>query len=370
MNEQHKVPSGDALSEPRDLWAEDPDSLGSAANRRQWLAMVGLTAAGLVGAGAYRVWNQKQGSRSGAIRQANVFVARNQTYAGDLTKTIADGFAATGLETKNLRGKNVLLKPNMVEPRKDAPHMTTEPRMILAAAEFFRRHGAKVVVGEGPGHIRDTEAALIDSGVGEALESGGLEFRDLNYEATQFVVNKGRKADLKGFYFPQSVVEADLIVSMPKMKTHHWVGVTAGMKNMYGVIPGIRYGWPKNVLHHKGIPNTVFDINASLAKTVVIVDGIECMEGDGPIMGSSKPMGLVVIGTVPAAVDATCCRIMDVDPWQIEYLKFATQGGLGPLDDRAIHQQGEAWQPLQSPFEVLDREHLRKYTKHRAVQVS
>ena len=79
---------------------------------------------------------------------------------------------------------------------------------------------------------------------------------------------------------------------MPKMKTHHWVGVTASMKNMYGVIPGIKYGWPKNVLHFNGIPETVFDINHTIPKTIAIVDGIYCMEGDGPIMGTKKHMGL------------------------------------------------------------------------------
>jgi uncharacterized protein (DUF362 family) len=87
------------------------------------------------------------------------------------------------------------------------------------------------------------------------------------------------------------VVEADLIVSLPKMKTHHWVGVTASMKNLYGTIPGIKYGWPKNVLHHAGIPETVFDINASLPKSIAIIDGIDCMEGDGPIMGTLKQWG-------------------------------------------------------------------------------
>ena len=57
------------------------------------------------------------------------------------------------------------------------------------------------------------------------------------------------------------MVQADFVVSMPKLKTHHWVGMTASMKNFYGVLPGIKYGWPKNVLHHNGIPETVADIN-------------------------------------------------------------------------------------------------------------
>ena len=146
-------------------------------------------------------------------------------------------------------------------------------------------------------------------------------------------------------------------------------GVTAAMKNLYGTIPGIKYGWPKNVLHHNGIPETVLDINASLPKTIAIVDGIECMEGDGPIMGTMKPMGLVIVGTNPTAVDATVCRLMDVDPWAVPYLRLAADK-LGPLDERLIEQRGESWRPLATPFAVLDKPHLKELVRKRAVLVS
>ena len=116
--------------------------------------------------------------------------------------------------------------------------MTTNPSMVRAAAAVFRGWGASVAVGEGPGHVRDTELALLESGMGEALDAAELTFADLNYEEVRFVRNAGNASKLDGFYFPRSVVEADLIVSMPKLKTHHWVGVTASMKNLYGVIPG------------------------------------------------------------------------------------------------------------------------------------
>jgi uncharacterized protein (DUF362 family) len=287
-----------------------------------------------------------------------VFVARNQTYQGDLRQTIRDGLLASGLQPAGLKGKRVLLKPNMVEPSKAARHMTTHPAVVLATAEVFMGWNAEVIVGEGPGHVRDTEMALTESGIREALDAGKLKFADLNYEETAFQRNLGRACSLPGFYFPTSVMAADLIVSMPKMKTHHWMGVTASLKNMYGVIPGIRYGWPKNVLHFNGIPQTVFDINASLPKTIAVVDAIECMEGDGPIMGTKKQMGLLIMGVIPTAVDATVCRLMEVIPEQIPYLKLAG-GRLGPLVDQAIEQVGERWEPLASPFQMLDVEHLR-----------
>jgi len=289
---------------------------------------------------------------------ASVFVARNQRYDGPLERTIRDGLLATGLDPAALPGRRVLLKPNLVEPTRSCPQMTTNPAVVAAAAEVFRGWGAEVTVGEGPGHVRDTEMALIESGMQDALDSARLPFADLNYSRLGWIDNGGRASSLRGFHFPQQVVEADLIVSMPKMKTHHWVGYTGALKNLYGVIPGIKYGWPKNVLHFAGIPESIFDINASLPKTVSIVDGILAMEGDGPIMGSAKPMGLLVVGTNNTAVDATLGRIMGFEPAKISYLQLAANR-LGPIDEAFIEQTGERWQDVASGFRLIDAPHLR-----------
>lgn len=290
---------------------------------------------------------------------APVFLARGQRYDGPLVQTLRDGLLATGIEPQVLRGRKILLKPNLVEPSRAAPHMTTHPAMVVAAAEVFRGWGAEVAVGEAPGHVRDTEMALIESGLAEALDDADVPFHDLNYQQVAWTPNRGRKAKLEGFYFPQAVVEADLIVSMAKLKTHHWVGMTAALKNMYGVLPGIKYGWPKNVLHHAGIPQTVYDINASLGKTIAIVDAITCMEGDGPIMGSPNELGLIAISSNPTALDATLARVMGLDPARISYLKLAA-GRLGPIDERSIVERGEPWTTVASPFEVLDEPHLQE----------
>jgi uncharacterized protein (DUF362 family) len=292
------------------------------------------------------------------MKKGTAFVARGQRYDGPLERTIRDGLLATGFQPAQIVGKRVLLKPNLVEPTRTCPQMTTHPAMVVAAAAVFRGWGANVVVGEGPGHVRDTELALDESGMQDALDSAGLKFADLNYEEVAWTANAGRASKLPGFWFPGSVVEADLIVSMPKMKTHHWVGFTASMKNLYGAIPGIKYGWPKNVLHHAGIPETVFDINATLPKSIAIVDGIVAMEGDGPIMGSAKPLGLVIIGTNPTAVDATVARLMGLEPDRVSYLQLAADR-LGPIDDRLITQRGEALRGLVSPFKIINRPHLR-----------
>lgn len=305
-----------------------------------------------VGVAAYPIY------RGIVAPRAAAFLAKASGYSTSLTRILHDGLLASGLRAESLRGKRVLLKPNLVEPLRSAPYVTTNPAMVLAAAEVFRSWGAHVTVGEGPGHVRDTEMALVESGMLEPLAHEKLEFVDLNYDDVVWRENLGKQSSLDGFYLPRAVAEADLVVSMPKLKTHHWMGVTASMKNLYGILPGVQYGWPKNVLHYAGIPETVFDINATVTKTVAIVDAIECMEGDGPIMGTPRRLGLVIIGTNLPAVDATACRLMEVDARQVPYLGLAADR-LGPICERRIEQRGESLRPLTQRFEILDAPHLR-----------
>jgi uncharacterized protein (DUF362 family) len=318
-------------------------------DRRTLLVGAGLTAAAVAGLAAVRRLT---------LPTAAVFLARGQRYDGPIEQTIRDGLLACGLTPQQLAGRRVLLKPNLVEPSRAAPHITTHPALVAAAAHVFQGWGAEVTVGEAPGHVRDSELVLAESGMDAALGDARLEFADLNYQDVRWLPNRGGNSALDGFYFPRSVVEADLIVSMPKLKTHHWVGMTAALKNMYGVLPGIKYGWPKNVLHHAGIPQTVCDINASLPPTIAIVDGIVAMQGDGPIMGGAKPLGLIAVGTNATAVDATCARVMGLAPERISYLRLAADR-LGPIAERRIAERGEHWRDLLTPFEILDQPHLR-----------
>jgi uncharacterized protein (DUF362 family) len=319
-------------------------------HRRGFLLGTGATAAGMGACALLNRWFRP--------RIETVFIARDQRYDGPLAATIREGLLATGFDPETVRGRRVLLKPNLVEPEADVPHRTTHPAVVVAAARVFLDWGAEVTVGEGPGHVRDTELALAESGMQDALQDAHLAFEDFNYSEVGPRPNHGRRSSLGEFFFPTAVLAADLVVSLPKLKTHHWVGMTAAMKNLYGTLPGVVYGWPKNVLHHAGIPETVVDIAASLPPTIAIVDAIQCMEGDGPILGTPKHLGLLVVGTNPTAVDATCARLMGLRPRRIPYLALAA-GRLGPIGAGQILQRGEAWQELVAPFAILDEPHLR-----------
>jgi uncharacterized protein (DUF362 family) len=164
---------------------------------------------------------------------------------------------------------------------------------------------------------------------------------------------------LKSLYLPHTVLDCDLLVSLPKMKTHHWAGATLAMKNLFGVVPGGVYGWPKNVLHWAGIPESIVDLHHLFPRQFAIVDGIVGMEGNGPIQGTPKHAGVLVAGSDVAAVDATCCRIMGIEPKKIEYLGIAR--GKENLGETAFRQIGEPVGSVRTAFQLVDpwREMIR-----------
>lgn len=268
-----------------------------------------------------------------------------------LLDAVRHGLALFDLE---VRSKRVVLKPNLVE-FDPAGVINTHPSLIAATVEAFRLAGAaEVVVAEGPGHRRDNEYLLTASGLGAQLRDTGARYVDLNQDAVRRVELSSRFTDLGSLYLPETVLDADLLVSLPKLKTHHWAGVTLSMKNMFGIVPGAVYGWPKNALHWAGIEGSIIDINAALdVPRFNIVDGVLGMEGNGPIQGDAKEVGVLLLGADPVAVDATGARLMSIDPWRVEYLA-AGDPFLGNVGDDRIEQRGEPISAFRADFAVID----------------
>lgn len=282
-----------------------------------------------------------------------VCILRAESYEMNLTDSIRRGFEKLAIKTDDVRGKKVLLKPNLVEPHAEASHINTHPSVVAAAATCFLELGAaSVVVAEATGHRRDSLLVFEEAGYLEPLRKIGVRMVDLNHDSFVFKPNEGKRCKLKQFAFPHSVLEADWIVSLAKMKTHHWTGATLSMKNLFGIMPGSVYGWPKNVLHHSGIENAVLDICTTINPHFAIIDGIVGMEGDGPIMGEPKKADVLVLGRNLPAVDATAMRIMGIDPLKVPYIRNASST-LGPILEENILQFGEPIADVQAPFRLL-----------------
>jgi uncharacterized protein (DUF362 family) len=289
-------------------------------------------------------------SPSFARPPARVAIRRAANYDLDLLSILRETLREFDLP---VRGKSVLLKVNFVG-HDPLGAINTHPAVVVAAREAFLSLGAATVsIADGPALERDIEAIAESMRLRDFIGPLSPSFIDLNSDDVHPVALKTRASTLKKLYLPAKVLGADLVVSMPKMKTHHWAGVTLSLKNMFGIVPGSCYGWPKNILHWAGISKSILDINSAVRPHFAIVDGIVGMEGNGPTQGTPKPCGLLVLGDDPVAVDATCARIMGLKPERIDYLRRAGLL-LGHLREEKILQMGEKPELVQTPFAVLD----------------
>jgi len=320
---------------------------------REWLVTRQPSRRELLAAGAIFAGGALAGCR--ADLRPRVCVARAASYAVDLEPILRVALAEIGVARSAVAGKRILLKPNLVETASGAGQINTHPEVVRAVAKVLRALGAaEVLVGEGPGHRRDTLLVLGESGLPQILVEGRLRFVDLNRQRGFAVANAGRRSGLVRLTLPVVLAEVDWIVSLAKMKTHHWAGATLAMKNLFGLMPGSFYGWPKNVLHYAGLQESILDINATVRPQFAVVDGIVGMEGDGPIMGTAKAAGVLVVGTNLPAVDASAARVMGIEPARIRYLADAA-GWLGPIAEAAIHQVGETLASVRTPFALVEK---------------
>ncbi|MEE8310849.1 MAG: DUF362 domain-containing protein [Candidatus Binatia bacterium] len=325
-------------------------------SRRTFLKRAVATAAVLPVAGCSReseIWGL--GRWSGAAyrkpKRSPVAVLSADRYRPELEKTVREGLE---LFSVPIAGKHVVLKPNLVE-FDPGGLINTHPMLVAATISALRTLGARsVTVAEGPGHRRDNEHLLTASGLWEVLRDFDVDYVDLNHDRTSPVKLATRFTDLRTLHLPRTVLEADLLISMPKMKTHHWAGATLSMKNLFGIMPGVVYGWPKNVLHYAGIENSIIDINGAIpCERFAIVDGIVGMEGNGPIQGTAKQANVLLFGDDFVAVDATAARLMMLDPLQVGYL-WQASAFLGNVERDRIEMVGEDPQRLATNFEVID----------------
>jgi uncharacterized protein (DUF362 family) len=284
--------------------------------------------------------------------QTAVHIARAADYNAELADILGRQYESFR-DRVPLKGKRVVLKPNLVEYHRDKV-INTHPHVVAAVIELCRREGAaEVIVAEGPGHWRNVEYLVQASGLGDVLRQHKVPFIDLNHDEPVKTLNLGRLTGLEFLYLSRTVATADVLISLPKLKTHHWAGATLSLKNLFGTLPGICYGWPKNELHWRGIDNSIVDIALTRTPDLAIVDGIIGMEGDGPINGTPKPFGALVMGSDPVAVDATCCRLMGLRPERIGYLVMGHAKKLGLFGEEQIAQHGETIAALAQPFATV-----------------
>lgn len=258
-----------------------------------------------------------------------------------------------GLDSIIKKGEKVLLKPNNLASSKPDEAVTTHPAVFNAAARLLTEAALKVSYGDSPG-FEKPGPSLAKTGFASVAERYKIPLADFE---------KGKTVDFpegkvwKKFDIANACLEADAIVSLPKMKTHAFARITGAVKNQFGCI----YGFNKAVFHVK-IPNPVqfsrmlVDINLFLLPRLFIMDGIVAMEGNGPRGGTPVKMNCIIVSRDPIAIDGTFCRMVGLDPTFIPTITYGKEAGLGTYLEEEIEIVGDSL----TEFINLDFDVVRK----------
>ncbi len=225
------------------------------------------------------------------------------------------------------RGARVLIKPNFLAPARPERAMTTHPLVLRAAVEFALERGARVLVADSPG-MGGFERLLREGGYREALK--GLEIELRPFKST-VGVDIGKPFGV--IQIAREAVEAEVVINLPKLKTHAMMLLTLGVKNLFGCIVGLE----KPEWHMRsGVDRLMFarllvQLCRAVRPAATLVDGILAMEGQGPgRSGIPRRLGLLAAGAAPAAVDMAICRLLNTAPEDLPTHRAAGELGLVP----------------------------------------
>lgn len=230
-------------------------------------------------------------------------------------------------QIKNIKkGGLVLIKPNWVCARSSETGATTTHQITEEVIKFFQKKGARVVIGEGSGYEFDTEKIFKVLEVEKISKKYNVPIYNLR-NTKNVKVNIGGKC-FKTISLPEIVTKADLIVSIPKLKTHALTDITFGLKNLYGLLPDPE----RRRGHLMGIHQPLVDLNKYFTNVLTILDAIYVMGGSGPVFGDTIKSNLIAAGCNTFAVDKVACDIVKIDYKKIAHLRYANNQGLIPMD--------------------------------------
>ncbi|TAJ45871.1 Thylakoid associated protein [Methanofollis fontis] len=228
-------------------------------------------------------------------------------------------------------GQRVLLKPNLLMGAEPAKAVTTHPAVLGAVARLIVRHGCTVVIADSPGAgTRYTEKNLRrsyeKSGFAALAAIPGVT---LSTDTASSTVSYPEGAVMKRFAIIDEALAADAIVTVSKAKTHLFTGYSGAVKNLFGVVPGLE----KPVFHARfrrpdQFSEMLLDLNAAVVPVLHIMDAVVGMEGDGPMSGSPRPIGAILAGADPTAVDVATSRLMGMDPKSVPTIAAAMERGV------------------------------------------
>ncbi len=301
--------------------------------RRSWIPLAG---AGLLAGVAGIQFRGRTPAANG--RKASVRVTSASSYEDAIPAKVLEGLRGAQVDVKD---KRVLLAVQL-EQYDPTRATNADASVVRAAVAAVRAMGAaEVRLGAGPALERDARSLAEMAGYTEVPDFDEI-FVDLNHDEVS--PTEGFRGET--IFLPNTALRADLVISIAKLKTDAANGAALSLQNLTTMAPGTVYGWPKTAFRD---PDLILSLARQFRRSFAIVDGVVGMEGNGPYFGNAKPADVLVMGADLGSVDATCCRIMGMDPERIGYLALSGSD-FGRTDARGIEVVGASVESLRKEF--------------------
>lgn len=236
-------------------------------------------------------------------------------------------------------GKRVIIKPNVCNAKNPQGMVLTDFAIIEVAVKMVREKGCEPLIVESDNIADTADKRVKESGLGSKLDELGVKFKNLS-------IDEGVPYAVAGteIMIPRTMLEADYVVNLAKMKTCAHTTVTLGIKNLYGC-----FQEAKKSRLHKRLDEVLPFLAKTLRSDMTVVDGGMCMEGNGPVVGNPRRMGVIVAGADVVAVDSLCCRLMGFSPGEIGHVAGSARLGVGVMEGYDV--VGDPWEGLVCQFE-------------------
>ncbi|WP_077712767.1 DUF362 domain-containing protein [Desulforamulus ferrireducens] len=249
-------------------------------------------------------------------------------------------------------GQIVAIKPNLIAKKKPEEAATTHPAVVEAVVRLVQQAGGQPFIVDSPG---GPSSKSLLNGIYKATGMTAVAERTgcaLSLDTTELVLAHPQGQATKQLTVLKVLAEADVIIGLPKLKTHCMTLYTGAVKLMYGAIPGLKKAeYHFNMQRLEQFSNLLLDINTLLPTTLTIMDGIIGMEGDGPTAGSPREAGLLLASPSPYAIDTVCSRLIGINPKNLPLLRLAKERGLCP-DREQIQLIGDPLPRIDPPFKL------------------
>jgi len=306
--------------------------------------------------------------------KSKVAIVRCGSYdTEEVRKAVSRGLELMGgAETFVKQGEKILLKVNLLVGEVPEKCVNTHPTVFRAVAELFAANGAIVQYGDSPG-FGAPHAAAKKAGIADVADELKLEPADFK-EGREVFFEQGNQN--KSFYIANGVLDADGLISLPKMKTHGLERFTGAIKNQFGCVVGMRKGE-----FHVKLPDAtdfarmLVDLNSFVKPRLYIMDGIMAMEGNGPRGGTPRAMNVLLFSTDPVALDATASRMINLNPLYVPTTLVGGETGAGTFKEDEIEIVGDVLKDFicmdfnveRTPVKTVKRNRVNTFLNNRLI---